>query len=79
MWHSGDSEIRVQIPAVQSRYIPFTALPIHILRANFIVRRHISQFIIFYCRLEYEERERREERKEKNGGQGKGRRGGGKS
>ena len=34
------------------------------LRANFTVRRHI--FLLF-CRLDYEERERREERKEKDG------------
>ena len=37
------------------------------LRANFTVRRHILQFFLFYCRLEYEERERSEEKKEKDG------------
>ena len=37
------------------------------LKANFTVRRHILLFFLLFCRLDYEERERREERKEKDG------------
>ena len=32
----------------------------------YTVRRHILLFFLLFCRLDYEERERREERKEKD-------------
>ena len=55
----------------------FSFFTFHILlelRANLIVRRHISVFFTFFCdiHLSYGERERRKERKEEDGGEARG-------